>query len=182
MHVLWIIDSKTCTMYEISKLKHFSWGTCCLKSNKISLNYKNINRIIAENKGIHIQNVYFFHESGQRVWTWLKIDEPFIFGRNVLKKENYLISEYQFKIQNGILLHTGKNGTFLNGKKVNRANLLAGDSICVPGCSMYYFKDYMLCNQILKNPTSIDYKISKLEKKFQNRKQRNTEKIELKKI
>ena len=146
-HYLWMIQKDTCQIEKNVRLHQ----------KKLLFTYQNKKYSLQEEQVICIGSTYFFHEARPRVWNWISYTQDFIFGRELLVEENKKISIQQFVIQNHTLQHTGKNSTYVNGKRVDSCHLQPLDQILVFGCILYFFEGWILCSQAVRYQPPLVY-------------------------
>ena len=166
---LWIIREHQCQHFEIGKNQYLNSIYCEIKKESLVLYFKNKKYLVPANQTVSIKNQYFYYETKNRHWNCKKIESNFTFGRQELIENNPWISQQQFTIENGILTHTGKNPTYINGKQIETYTLTAGDEIVVHNCIIYYFKDWIICSQTLKNQDDLQYPAA-IKKTYKQRK------------
>ena len=154
---LWILQEHQCQHFEINKTQYLDSFYCKIKKENLVLYFKNTKYIIPANQTISLKNQYFYYETKSRHWNCKKIESNYIFGRQELLENHPWISQQQFKIENGILTHMGKNPTYVNGKQSEICQLSAGDEIVVHNCIIYYFKHWIICSHTLKNQDILQY-------------------------
>lgn len=164
MYALWKVEEDECQIVSN-----------CFTQKQIEFTYKQKTYSIQQNQIKKIKGALFYYESKPRNWTVVNIQDSFIFGRNECEQTNRWISCHQFKIENHILYHLGKNNTYVNGKKVLQKNMQDGDQILVFGYIFYYFENYLICSQPLKKATSILCEPSQLKIHIPNAPQKELE-------